>query len=264
MSKLPTGHPRDGRGWCLPLVAAATPLDSYLDDMKDDCGQHSWQTLADAHGREIDSLERYADCRPARQVQLGGSIRSRGRAGSGAGAAAGPGGGLRGQCGAAGGKCGHRAAAGGCGSGAAVLGGGWRSADGRRRPQTLWFLDRDLQQVTVKPADAALFPRPPAMLLSGTVDVRKETLRSRPAPEARRTGLGHGRNRVAPRADFRRGAAGLRGQRAQGAMILEDKLGQNRHRAVRSCRAQRSRRTCGKSKLHAATGRGRPLERPRK
>jgi len=36
----------------------------------------------------------------------------------------------------------------------------------------LWFLDRDLQQVTVKPVDAALSATP-AMLLSGTVDVRK-------------------------------------------------------------------------------------------
>lgn len=36
----------------------------------------------------------------------------------------------------------------------------------------LWFYDRDLQQVTVKPVDAALSATP-AMLLSGTVDVRK-------------------------------------------------------------------------------------------
>jgi outer membrane lipoprotein carrier protein len=36
----------------------------------------------------------------------------------------------------------------------------------------LWFYDRDLQQVTVKPVDAALSATP-AMLLAGTVDVRK-------------------------------------------------------------------------------------------
>ena len=36
----------------------------------------------------------------------------------------------------------------------------------------LWFLDRDLEQVTVKPVDAALSATP-AMLLSGAVDVRK-------------------------------------------------------------------------------------------
>src|SRR4029077_11951014 len=36
----------------------------------------------------------------------------------------------------------------------------------------LWFFDRDLQQVTVKPVDAALSATP-AMLLSGALDVRK-------------------------------------------------------------------------------------------
>ncbi len=40
--------------------------------------------------------------------------------------------------------------------------------DGRN----LWFFDRDLEQVTVKPVDAALSATP-AMLLSGAVDVRK-------------------------------------------------------------------------------------------
>jgi outer membrane lipoprotein carrier protein len=40
--------------------------------------------------------------------------------------------------------------------------------DGRN----LWFYDRDLSQVTVKPVDAALSATP-AMLLSGTVDVRR-------------------------------------------------------------------------------------------
>ncbi|MGC8522048.1 MAG: outer membrane lipoprotein chaperone LolA [Steroidobacteraceae bacterium] len=41
-------------------------------------------------------------------------------------------------------------------------------ADGRN----LWFYDRDLEQVTVQPVSAALSATP-AMLLSGTVDVRK-------------------------------------------------------------------------------------------
>lgn len=36
----------------------------------------------------------------------------------------------------------------------------------------IWFLDRDLQQVTVKPVDAALSATP-AMLLSGAVDLHK-------------------------------------------------------------------------------------------
>jgi outer membrane lipoprotein carrier protein len=91
-------------------------------------------------------------------------------------------------------------------------------ADGKN----LWFLDRDLQQVTVKPADAALSATP-AMLLSGTVDVRKNFTIS-PAP--RRDGLDwvlvepHGTD-----ADFRRALMGFDGKTLE-RMILEDKLGQ--------------------------------------
>ena len=91
-------------------------------------------------------------------------------------------------------------------------------ADGRN----LWFLDRDLQQVTVKPADAALSATP-AMLLSGTVDVRKNfTISSAP----KRDGLDwvlvepHGSE-----ADFRRALLGFDGKDLK-RMILEDKLGQ--------------------------------------
>ena len=91
-------------------------------------------------------------------------------------------------------------------------------ADGRN----LWFLDRDLQQVTVKPADAALSATP-AMLLSGTVDVRKNFTIT-PAPK--RDGLEwvlvepHGSE-----ADFRRALLGFQGKDLK-RMILEDKLGQ--------------------------------------
>jgi outer membrane lipoprotein carrier protein len=91
-------------------------------------------------------------------------------------------------------------------------------ADGRN----LWFLDRDLQQVTVKPADAALSATP-AMLLSGTVDVRKNfTITSAP----KRDGLDwvlvepHGSE-----ADFRRALLGFDGKELK-RMILDDKLGQ--------------------------------------
>ena len=96
-------------------------------------------------------------------------------------------------------------------------------ADGRN----LWFLDRDLQQVTVKPADAALSATP-AMLLSGTVDVRKNFTVT-PAPK--RDGLDW--VMVEPRgseADFRRALLGFAGKEAGAPplkrMILEDKLGQ--------------------------------------
>ncbi len=91
-------------------------------------------------------------------------------------------------------------------------------ADGKN----LWFLDRDLQQVTVKPADAALSATP-AMLLSGTVDVRKNFTIT-PAPK--RDGLDwvlvepHGSE-----ADFRRALMGFAGKDLK-RMILEDKLGQ--------------------------------------
>ena len=91
-------------------------------------------------------------------------------------------------------------------------------ADGRN----LWFLDRDLQQVTVKPADAALSATP-AMLLSGTVDVRKNFTIT-PAPK--RDGLDwvlvepHGSE-----ADFRHALMGFEGKDLK-RMILEDKLGQ--------------------------------------
>lgn len=91
-------------------------------------------------------------------------------------------------------------------------------ADGRN----LWFLDRDLQQVTVKPADAALSATP-AMLLSGTVDVRKN-FKITPAPK--RDGLDW--VMVEPQgseADFRHALLGFEGKELK-RMILEDKLGQ--------------------------------------
>jgi outer membrane lipoprotein carrier protein len=86
----------------------------------------------------------------------------------------------------------------------------------------LWFYDRDLQQVTVKPVGAALSATP-AMLLSGTVEVRKSfTI----------TGAGQRMGLewvlVEPNgsdADFRRALFGFeRGDLKR--MILEDKLDQ--------------------------------------
>jgi outer membrane lipoprotein carrier protein len=91
-------------------------------------------------------------------------------------------------------------------------------ADGRN----LWFLDRDLQQVTVKPADAALSATP-AMLLSGTVDIRKNFTIS---PAGKREGLDW--VLVEPQgadADFREALMGFDGGELK-RMILEDKLGQ--------------------------------------
>ena len=157
-------------------AAAATPLDSYLDDMKT-LRASFVQTLADAHGKEIDrSTGTLIVSRPGKfswEIHPQGS---------------------------------------GSDSGQLMV------ADGRN----LWFLDRDLQQVTVKPADAALSATP-AMLLSGTVDVRKNFNIS-PAPK--RDGLDwvlvepHGTD-----ADFRRALLGFQGKDLA-RMILEDKLGQ--------------------------------------
>ena len=158
------------------VAAVATPLDSYLDDMKT-LRASFVQTLADAHGKEIDrSTGTLIVSRPGKfswEIHPQGS---------------------------------------GADSGQLMV------ADGRN----LWFLDRDLQQVTVKPADAALSATP-AMLLSGTVDVRKNFTIS-PAPK--RDGLDwvlvepHGTD-----ADFRHALMGFDGKDLR-RMILEDKLGQ--------------------------------------
>jgi outer membrane lipoprotein carrier protein len=158
------------------VAAASTPLDSYLDDMKT-LRASFVQTLADAHGKEIDrSTGTLIVSRPGK---FSWEIRPQGS---------------------------------GSDSGQLMV------ADGRN----LWFLDRDLQQVTVKPADAALSATP-AMLLSGTVDVRKNFTIS-PAPK--RDGLEwvlvepHGTD-----ADFRHALMGFEGKDLK-RMILEDKLGQ--------------------------------------
>jgi outer membrane lipoprotein carrier protein len=86
----------------------------------------------------------------------------------------------------------------------------------------LWFYDRDLQQVTVKPVDAALSATP-AMLLSGTVDVRKSfTITG----AGERAGLDW--VLVEPNgadADFRRALFGFEHGELK-RMILEDKLDQ--------------------------------------
>jgi outer membrane lipoprotein carrier protein len=86
----------------------------------------------------------------------------------------------------------------------------------------LWFYDRDLQQVTVKPVDAALSATP-AMLLSGTVDVRKSFAIT---GAGQRMGLDW--VLVEPNgadADFRRALFGFdHGELKR--MILEDKLDQ--------------------------------------
>jgi outer membrane lipoprotein carrier protein len=157
-------------------IAAATPLDSYLDDMKTLRATFQ-QTLVDAHGREIDRAS--GKLIVSRPGKFSWEIHPQG---SGADA------------------------------------GQLMVADGKN----LWFLDRDLQQVTVKPADAALSATP-AMLLSGTVDVRKN-FKITPAPK--RDGLEWVLvEPQASEADFRSALLGFEGKELK-RMILEDKLGQ--------------------------------------
>ncbi len=91
-------------------------------------------------------------------------------------------------------------------------------ADGRN----VWFYDRDLQQVTVKPVDAALSATP-IMLLSGGAEVRQAFEIS---DAGEKDGLAW--LRVKPRgadADFRQAVLGFAGAELR-QMILEDKLGQ--------------------------------------
>jgi outer membrane lipoprotein carrier protein len=91
-------------------------------------------------------------------------------------------------------------------------------ADGRN----LWFLDRDLDQVTVKPMDASL-SQTPAMLLSGTASVRD-------AFDVTTAGRSEGLDwvKAVPHqkdADFRSARFGFLGADLR-RMVLEDKLGQ--------------------------------------
>jgi len=92
-------------------------------------------------------------------------------------------------------------------------------SDGRN----LWYFDRDLQQVTVRPMTAALSATP-AMLLSGTVDVRQHFTES---SAGNRDGLDW--VYVEPRsatADFKSALFGFDRKGTLQRMILEDKLGQ--------------------------------------
>jgi outer membrane lipoprotein carrier protein len=176
--------------------APATPLDQYLDNLHT-LRATFLQTLADPHGHEIDRaagtliVQRPGkfswDVHPQPVADTGAA-----QAGGGTGAAA------------------TGAAAGGAGQ--------LMVCDG----VNLWFLDRDLQQVTVKPVDAALSATP-AMLLSGAVDVRQSfTIKS----AGQRMGLDW--VLVEPsgaQADFRSALFGFEHGNLR-RMILEDKLDQ--------------------------------------
>ena len=165
---------------CAPAAhAASTPLDAYLDNLKT-LRADFLQTLADAHGREIDRAT--GTLIVARPGKFSWAIHPQSPTGSSTGA------------------------------------GQLMVCDGTN----LWFLDRDLQQVTVKPVDAALTATP-AMLLSGGADVRANFKIS---PAGERTGLSW--VLVEPQgtdADFRSALFGFANDDLK-RMIVEDKLGQ--------------------------------------
>jgi outer membrane lipoprotein carrier protein len=178
--------------------SAPTPLDRYLKSLKT-LRVTFLQTVADAHGGEVSRstgtliVERPGkfrwDIHPQSVARGAGESENAAAAGAAAPQAPPAGGGQLMVC------------------------------DGRN----LWYFDRDLQQVTVRPATAALSATP-AMLLSGTVPVREhftETL----------VGAREGLNwvYVEPRsteADFKSALFGFDGKGTLQRMILEDKLGQ--------------------------------------
>jgi len=174
-----------------PADSAVTPLDKYLDNLRT-LRTTFLQTLADPHGREIDRAS--GTLIVQRPGKFSWDIRPQPVSGGAAGASS------------------TAPPASGGGAGQLMV------CDG----VNLWFYDRDLQQVTVKPVDAALSATP-AMLLSGAVDVRKSF---RLAPVGEREGLEWVLVEPAgAQADFRSALFGFEHGELR-RMILEDKLDQ--------------------------------------
>jgi outer membrane lipoprotein carrier protein len=198
LSAAPAGAAAKGSSAALP--ASPTPLISYLDSLKSLRATFQ-QTLVDTHGKQTDRSS--GTLLVVKPGKLRWEIHP-------AGTGSPPAGGSQ--------PAGAAPAAQAPGSQSSTEG-QLMVADGRN----LWFYDRDLQQVTVKPIDAALSATP-AMLLSGTVDVQKNfTLTA----AGKREGLDwtlvepHGNE-----ADFRRALFGF-DQGELKRIILEDKLGQS-------------------------------------
>jgi outer membrane lipoprotein carrier protein len=172
---------------------APTPLDRYLKNLKTLRVQFL-QTVADAHGAEVGRST------GTLIVERPGKFRWD----------------IHPQSTAQGANEGQSPAAAPAGS---ADGGQLMVSDGRN----LWYFDRDLQQVTVRPMSAALSATP-AMLLSGTVDVHKHFTETNAGT---RDGLDW--VYVEPRsteADFKSALFGFDHKGTLQRMILEDKLGQ--------------------------------------
>lgn len=179
--------------------SGATPLDSYLDNLKTLRASFT-EVLVDSHGKEADrSAGTLVVVRPGK---LRWDVHPEAAQGDAAGGAK---------------------SSAGADAGAKDAGDQLLVVDGKN----VWSYDPDLQQASVKPVDAALSATP-AMLLSGTVDVRKNFTLS---PAGKRDGLEW--VLVEPRgaeADFRRALFGFDTGAKGGAelkkLILDDKLGQ--------------------------------------
>jgi outer membrane lipoprotein carrier protein len=174
-------------------ASAPTPLDRYLKNLKT-LQVTFLQTVADAHGAEVGRST------GTLTVERPGKFRWD----------------IHPQSVAQGAAAGQSPAPAQSGS---ADGGQLMVSDGRN----LWYFDRDLEQVTVRPVSAALAATP-AMLLSGTVDVHQHFTESL-------VGMRAGLNwvYVEPRsteADFKSALFGFDPKGTLQRMILEDKLGQ--------------------------------------
>lgn len=173
---------------------APTPLDRYLEHLKS-LRVTFLQTVADAHGAEVGRSS------GTLIVERPGKFRWEIHPSAAAAAASASQGAPAGQ------------------GGEASNGGQVMVSDGRN----LWYYDRDLEQVTVRPVTAALSATP-AMLLSGTVDVHQHFTETNAGARA-----GLDWVYVEPRsteADFKSALFGFDHKATLQRMILEDKLGQ--------------------------------------
>ncbi|MGH8179708.1 MAG: LolA family protein [Steroidobacteraceae bacterium] len=194
LSPVAQGATRPPPSAAAAAATAPTPLDRYLEHLKT-LRVTFLQTVADAQGAEVGRssgtliVERPGKFRWEIQPQAAASAAPSSPRGASAG------------------------------QGGAASGGQVMVSDGRN----LWYYDRDLQQVTVRPMTAALSATP-AMLLSGTVDVRQHFTET---GAGKREGLDW--VYTEPRgagADFKSALFGFDGKGTLQRMILEDKLGQ--------------------------------------
>jgi outer membrane lipoprotein-sorting protein len=222
-----------------------TPLEKYLDNLKTLRASFT-EVLVDSHGKETDrSAGTLVVVRPGKLrwevhpvTGQGGSATNTGPGDSSGTSGAGTKAAGSGGSGGAGTQASGSGGSGGAGTQGSRADTGTGAESGDQLlvvdGKNVWSFDRDLQQASVKPVDSALSATP-AMLLSGTVDVRKNFTLS---PAGKRDGLEW--VLVEPRgaeADFRRALFGFdvgahgAGQGGHGGeelkkLILDDKLGQ--------------------------------------